>query len=159
MKLEISSYIRHLTGIRYIIPIVIILVSLAALVVGARKLSNPARAANSAQVFLQPAQSNPTPEPLIVEELTLRPSGFYPFEIQRPEGKFLLAINNRAGLQEMNITISREIGSDVKEKLKDVKVDKKYLDWNDVLNLQPGDYVVTEASNPKWVCRIIVTPK
>lgn len=159
MKLGISSYIRHLIGIRYIIPIVIILVSLAALVVGARRLSNPARAADSAQVFLQSAQSNPTPEPLIVEELTLRPSGFYPSEIQRPEGKFLLAINNRAGLQEMNITISREIGSDVKEKLKDVKVGKKYLDWNDVLNLQPGDYVVTEASNPKWVCRIIVTPK
>ncbi|MCI0662839.1 MAG: hypothetical protein L0220_17360 [Acidobacteria bacterium] len=159
MKSEISSYVRYLIGIRYIIPIVIILVSLAVLVVGARKMSNPARRANSVQVFLPSVQSNSTPEPLVVEELTLRPIGFHPSEIRRPKGKFLLAINNRAGLQEMNITISREIGSAAKERLKNVKVHNKYLDWNDVLDLQPGDYVVTEASNPMWVCRIIVTPK
>jgi hypothetical protein len=159
MKLEISLYIRHLIGIRYIIPIVIILVSLATLVVGAHMLSSPVITANSARLSLSSAQNNSTPEPLIVEEFTLRPTGFYPSEIRRPKGKFLLAINNRAGLQEMNIKISREIGSDAKEKLKDVKVHKKYLDWNDVLDLQPGDYVVTEASNPKWVCRIIITPE
>jgi hypothetical protein len=108
---------------------------------------------------LSSAQNNSTQEPLVVEELTLRPSGFYPSEIRRPKGKFLLVINNRAGLQEMNIKISREVGSDAKEKLKEVKVHKKYLDWNDVLDLQPGDYVVTEASNPEWGCRIIVTPQ
>jgi hypothetical protein len=159
MKSEILSYICRLIWIRYIIPVAIILVSLAMLVISASMLPNPVRTANSARVSLPSAQNNSTPEPLVVEELTLRPAGFYPSEIQRPKGKFLLAINNRAGLQEMNIKISREIGRAAKEKLKNVKVHKKYLDWNDVLDLQPGDYVVTEASNPEWVCRIIVTPK
>jgi hypothetical protein len=158
MKSEMSLAVRHLIRTRYIVPVIIMLVSFAMLAVGARKLSNPARTTNSAQVFLLSAQSNSASERLVVEELTLRPIGFHPSEISRPKGKFLLAINNRAGLQEMNITISREIGSAAKEKVKNVKIHNKYPDWNDVLDLQPGDYVVTEASNPKWVCRIIVTP-
>jgi hypothetical protein len=106
-------------------------------------------------------QDKPAPEPHSVEEITLRPEGFYPAELTRSKGNFLLVVCNRAGIEEMNFVLTRETGSSTptKEKVKEAKVQRRILDWNDELDLNPGAYLLTEASNPKWVCRINITPK
>jgi hypothetical protein len=100
-----------------------------------------------------------TPALLTVEQLTLRPTGFYPAALSRPKGKFLLVVNNRAGLEEVDLSLSREVGNNNREKVKGAKVHRKLLDWVNEADLQPGSYVVTEASNPNWVCRITITPQ
>ena len=105
------------------------------------------------------SQQAPTPEPLIVEQITLRPSGFYPHEFTRPSGRFLLAVNNRAEIVEMNLRLSREIGNGVLQNLREINVYRRQPDWSDVVDLQPGIYILTETSNPKWVCRVTIVQK
>ena len=105
------------------------------------------------------AQTKATPAPLIVEEITLRPTGFYPAKLSRPKGAFLLVVCNRTGKAEVNVELAREVGNGAKEKVKEAKIPRKVLDWNDTLDLNPGTYLLTEASNPKWVCELIITSK
>jgi hypothetical protein len=105
------------------------------------------------------AQTNPPLAPLIVEQLVLTPIGFSPTEFKRPQGRFLLAVNNRAGIAQMNLVLNREITKGAMERLKEVGVHWSRPDWSEVFDLQPGTYLLTEASNPKWVCRITVGPK
>jgi hypothetical protein len=143
MSLRITTSLCRLKSVKLTFCLIACL-GIGVLAGGARRWAGP--------------QNNPKDDPLIVEEFTLRPTGFYPARLTRSKGKFLLVVNNRTGLEEIDIAISREVGNGPREKLKDVKVHRKLLDWNDVFDLNPGTYVVTEASNPKWVCRISVTP-
>lgn len=158
MKKRTLLEICRLTTANFIGLCLIASVGFAALVWGKGVLFGVGitAASNSAQPLIQKAA---TPEPLIVEQLTLRPSGFYPFEFTRPSGKFLLAVNNRVGIVEMNLRLSRETSNGVLRNLSEVKVHRRQSDWNDVVDLQPGTYLLTEASNPKWVCRITVVQK
>ena len=126
-----------------------------------RKVTAATSVAPARAVPAPPAvvRAKETTEPLIVEEITLRPTGFYPAKFSRPKGAFLLVVCNRTGLEEVNITLSRDAGNGVKEKTKEAKVHRKVLDWNDTVDLNPGTYLLTEASHPKWVCELTITPK
>lgn len=97
--------------------------------------------------------------PLIVEEITLRPEGFYPARLSRPKGAFLLVVCNRTGMEEVNITLAREVGNGSKERVKEARVQRKVLDWSSPLDLNPGTYLLTEAGNPRWVCELTITSR
>jgi hypothetical protein len=43
--------------------------------------------------------------------------------------------------------------------LHEVHVPREQQDWNDIMELEPGSYVLTEAEHPKWTCRITITPR
>lgn len=105
------------------------------------------------------AAADPTPEPITAETLTLTPAGFFPREFKHPKGRFILVVNNRTGESEINLTLSRDKGNKVLEKQKDAKVLRRQPDWNDIVDLAPGDYVLTEASHPKWECRMTITAR
>jgi len=135
----------------------ITLLGLGALVWENGILANTKSVTASSQAL--PLSQKTTPEPFIVEQLTLRPSGFYPLEFTRPSGKFLLAVNNRVGILEMNLRLSRETSNGVLQNLSEVKVHRRQPDWSDVVDLQPGIYFLTETGNPKWVCRITILQK
>ncbi len=90
-----------------------------------------------------------------VELVTVRPHGFVPAEITRPRGRFLLAVNDRSGLEEVDVRLFREAGGVERE----VKVNRKKPDWRELVNLPPGRYVLTEAAHPEWGCRITITPR
>jgi hypothetical protein len=94
-----------------------------------------------------------------VEEITLRPTGFYPLKLSRPKGQFLLNVCNRAELTEANFTFVRVVGNGTKEKVINSKVHKSVLDWSSVLDLNPGTYLLTEDTNPKWSCEFTITAK
>lgn len=87
------------------------------------------------------------------EVVTLKPFGFEPGEITRPQGRFILKVNNRSGLEEMHVRLQREAGQSERE----AKVHRKRLDWSDELNLPPGRYVLRVADHPQWACRITIT--
>lgn len=53
------------------------------------------------------------------------------------------------------LRLDREAGGRVKE----VRLRSKKERAAGVFDLPPGDYLLTEANHPGWVCRIKVTPQ
>jgi hypothetical protein len=104
----------------------------------------------------QVAAATPKPVPTHVESelITIRPSGFEPTQITRPKGNFFLFVENRSGLNSVTLRLDRVAGN----RLIDVPVPRERLDWAELLNLTPGDYTVTEANHPNWVCHVTITP-
>jgi hypothetical protein len=89
------------------------------------------------------------------EIATILPTGFEPAAITRPQGEFLLVINNRSGLEEITWRLDLEIGG----KLREVKVGDGKLRSGNFEDLPPGRYVLSEANHPEWICRITITSR
>ena len=76
--------------------------------------------------------------------ITIRPTGFDPSEASIPQGKFLLAVDNKSGLDVVTLRLTRE--GDAREtrwSLEGAKLREK-------LSLAAGTYVLTEAAHPEW---------
>jgi hypothetical protein len=101
-----------------------------------------------------PVSIPPPAEQLEAELITILPSGFQPTEITRPAGKFLLAIENRSGLQSIDFNLRAESGT----RLFQVSRTWERPDWTEVVNPPPGRYVLGEANHPTWQCVITITP-
>jgi hypothetical protein len=103
------------------------------------------------------ASLKPTQKPARIETeiITILPDGFQPKEVTRPFGRFNLMVDNRSGLADVSLQLDREAGS----RLQAVQVNRSQLDWNDVFDLPPGKYTLTEANHSEWVCRITITPR
>lgn len=107
--------------------------------------------ASAAGIF----QSNLPGARLEAERVTLRATGFEPAEINRPAGRFLLALNDRSGLAGITLTVVDGSGRRVyTSRLRD---NPRKHEWRQVVNLPPGRYVLSEASHPEWTCRITLT--
>jgi hypothetical protein len=122
-------------------------------------------AANSSALVPISAPTPPAPKSSIVsampegdrvegEVVTIRSSGFDPKQISRPAERFTLLVDNRSGLAAVNLRLDRVGGS----RLHEVLVPREKLDWVQGLDLTPGDYLLTEASRPDWICRITIRP-
>jgi hypothetical protein len=103
----------------------------------------------------QPAPSSPglSGEKLEVENIILTRFGFEPNEIVRPQGEFLLAVENRSGVGDVDLSLDTVAGVPVQRRY----VPKHKLDWHEFFRLPPGEYVLTESGHPEWVCRITIT--
>jgi hypothetical protein len=101
-------------------------------------------------------QEAPSPAQYEVEVVTIYSHRFIPAELTLPHKKFLLVVNNRAQLETMNLSLFRVNGN---QKLKEVAVSRKEHDFNDVIDLPPGDYLLKEASMPSAECKITITNK
>lgn len=98
-------------------------------------------------------QAKPKETPKIeVELVTLRPRGFDPATITRPKGPFMLAIENRSGTGHISFQFDKDVG----KKLKPVTPKKSV--WADVIDPNPGTYVLTETTHPNWSLTLIITP-
>lgn len=100
-------------------------------------------------------QAAATGEKIEAELITVRPTGFEPAEITRPAGRFILAIDNRSGLEAVSLQLHRETGI----KLHEVRIKRGKPDRSDLVNLPPGRYTLTESNNSDWVCHITITPR
>jgi hypothetical protein len=121
-------------------------------------LTNPAPGVASAPVQEQAADAAKSrrPETRITSHLlTLRPRGFDQAEVSWPKGRFFLTIDNRTNVNNLVWRLDREAGGRVKE----VNLRMRKERTLGVLDLPPGDYLLTEASHPGWVCRIKITPQ
>jgi hypothetical protein len=87
------------------------------------------------------------PRPL----LTLRPTGFDPSEITQTTGAFLLAVDNKSGLERITLRVTREDGTRVTSMTSRNKLREK-------IDLAPGRYVITETDHENWTCRLTITP-
>jgi len=99
-------------------------------------------------------QSQQNPDAPRVDVIAILPTGFKPAQYTHPKGRFILAVLNRSGLEEVALELYREAG----EKLHEVRVPRSKLDWSEDFDLHPGRYVLKEVNHPKWACEITVTP-
>lgn len=86
------------------------------------------------------------------EVVTATRRGFEPAAITRPQGQFILVVDNRTG-HDLNFRLARDAG----ELLHEIRSSREQLDWNEVLDLQPGRYVLSELEHPEWTCSITIT--
>jgi len=87
--------------------------------------------------------------------ITITPGGFNTTQITSPAIPFFLLIENRSGLSEVSLRLDRLAGS----RLRQVSVGREQPDWADLLDLTPGEYVLSEANHSDWNCRITITPQ
>jgi len=117
----------------------------------------------SSSAITTAASLPPTPLPLapIVQRdrlqselITIRPTGFDPAEISRVQGRFLLAVDNKSGLDTVTVRLTREDGSPVRE----MRLPRGQLKARERISLPPGKYLLTEANHNNWLCGITITP-
>ena len=92
---------------------------------------------------------------LEIELITLRPAGFEPAEMTRPKGAFVLFIDDRSGNQNSSLLLQRAAKD---ERLRAINLNQKKSEWNDVVDLSPGTYVLQDAGNPELRCQITILP-
>jgi hypothetical protein len=85
--------------------------------------------------------------------VTIFPGGFNRTQITSPAIPFFLLIENRSGLSEVSLRLDRVAGS----RLRTAAVEREQPNWADLLDLSPGEYVLSEANHPDWICHITVT--
>ena len=90
---------------------------------------------------------------LEVELITLRANGFEPLRISRPKGPFVLILEDRSGNNSSSFALQRVNG----ERLRDVPTSRMKYEWHDVMNLAPGDYLLTNT-NSNSNCQITILP-
>lgn len=109
--------------------------------------------------IIEPAvlQNHGTPasSPLKSVLFTIHTEGFEPNEITLPAGKYVLAVDNRSGSEDVQLNLRRGQS----EKLKEAKLSRKQMDWNSVIELTPGQYSLSDLNRPKWSANIKVSPK
>ena len=70
--------------------------------------------------------------------------------MQRTAGTFAIAVENSATSGEYTLQLKAQDGTVIKE----VQVQKGSAAWT--VTFSTGEYTLTEASHPQWVCRINV---
>jgi hypothetical protein len=107
---------------------------------------------------LGPTEAATLPEqrpqaPLQAELVTITPTGFEPAEIMRPQGQFLFAIDNRSGMDEVDMYLERQTGGRVSVPLSR----RGRLAWRGAIDLPPGTYLLRASHDQSWSCRITIT--
>lgn len=77
------------------------------------------------------------------ELITVRSRGFDPSEINRPQGPFVLALDNHSGSEELSLQLSRQDGGGMKQ----VHFFKRQSKHRESIDLPPGRYVLTESNH------------
>lgn len=147
------SYPRHTRRTLLIVAIIFAVASGVNAYNWLTPLSN-VRAATAPGDPLPAARQGGNPgESLETVLITIRPEGFEPAELARGGGQVLLVIENRSGIEELNLQLSTQAG----ERLREIHFSNSLLDWRNVENLAPGQYLITGAGHPDWRCLIAIS--
>ena len=92
--------------------------------------------------------------PAEIELITLRPAGFEPAEITRSKGPFVLFVNDRSGRENSSLGLLRANG----DRLRTVSLQRNKSQWNDILDLTPGTYILQDVNNSALRCQITILP-
>ena len=132
----------HSQRLRLVFSILLLLVS------GALILAHFKRAPSEAATMVQGSQA-----PVEAELITVTPTGFEPSELTRPKGRFLLAVDNQSGLDEVEFYFERETGGRV-----NVALGRRgKIAWREIVDLTPGTYILRATHDESWRCRITIT--
>lgn len=101
----------------------------------------------------KPVRAQQEGSDLQAEIITITPRGFEPVEITRPAGRFILMLDNHSELEEVIFRLDQEGGA----RLYEVALPREQAEWSEVIDLQPGTYLLTEAAHADWLARITIT--
>ena len=116
------------------------------------KYGAPFRSHTASSVMVLPDNARRERE---AELITIEPHGFEPVEITRPQGRFLLAVDNRSGLEDIQLHLERAEGGRVPA----LEARNRRLSWREEVDLPLGRYVIRETNHPEWSCRITITAR
>ena len=128
--------------LRLVFSILLLLVS------GVLILAHFKRAPSEAATMVQGPQA-----PVQAELITVTPTGFEPAELTRSKGRFLLAIDNQSGLDDLEFYFERETAGRVNVPLSR----RGKIAWREIVDLTPGTYVLRATNDKSWRCRITIT--
>ena len=153
---------QHSTDVRVLEAIGFLVVVLGVGVVASAKAwsklhaSTPATTAAYRSFPSVKLASPPIPQSNVLQRelITIRQTGFDPAEIKRAPEDFLLAVDNKSGLSQLTLRITREDGFRVRE----LRLSPERFKVREKINLPPGEYLLTEADHADWLCRLTITP-
>jgi uncharacterized cupredoxin-like copper-binding protein len=128
----------------------ICVITLSALAVGLRGAGRKSQEARAAAQGDSAAQKQVTPTLAI----NLTRFGFEPAAATVPAGNCFLAVRNLTGRDGIDLTILRKNG----DNLLTERTQKEKKRWDRVLNLTPGEYVLSVADRPDWTYTLTVLP-
>ena len=138
-----------------VLPLIVLVIASVALA-GRSMLSLPTvtsvPVSSSTHISVQPSAVVAQSSQIRTELITIRPTGFDPTEIRLTDGQFRIAVDNKSGLDEVTLRLTREGGARVRE----MHLPLGQLKWRENLNLPDGRYALTEANHPAWLCHIII---
>ena len=117
--------------------------------------TRPGRIAHASTGMAAIANPQPADEAVEVEVLTLSAHGFEPAEMRRSQGRFMLAITNRTQENDLSLELNQVTGSRVHS----VRMGRGRIRSLSDLNLPPGEYILSERNHPRWICRLIISPR
>ena len=103
---------------------------------------------NKSAATMSAQDPSDVPQGLLFE---LRPAGFIPTETEVSAGNYMLLLQNRSGIRELNFTLEHESQGRV------AASDQQRRDWTKRIQLGPGTYILSEANHPEWRAVIRVT--
>jgi hypothetical protein len=98
-----------------------------------------------------PQQKKELPRTVVI---LVRPNGMEPRQVQVPAGPLFLVTQNRSSARNLKFDLDVEKGNRIRE----VDSPSHKAVSEEFYDLTPGTYLLTEATHPAWVCRIVVTP-
>jgi hypothetical protein len=115
------------------------------LVTGTHTVAHTSRSPSSNPQYLS------SQDPVEVS-LILGPNGFDPSEITIGSGQFLLSLDNRSGVKDLVLRLSKADGTVLRE----LRVPGVGGDWSEMFDLPAGSYTLAEANHTEWMCNIII---
>jgi hypothetical protein len=99
-----------------------------------------------------------------VEVVVLTPEGFQPAGIMRGLGPFILQVDNRTGIEQIEFTILQQGGNidgptgggSGGGMIASATIGGGQIDWNSEYDLASGMYVLGVTGHPEWACPIII---
>jgi hypothetical protein len=89
------------------------------------------------------------------EVIKITSRGFEPSVIKRSQGPVLLYVDDQTGFWEVALRLDRVTGG----RLREIKIHRSKRFWAELFDLNPGQYVLSEANYPGWICRITITAR
>ena len=155
-----SIVLTALRNRRLLVLLPLTILGVSGIFIGARatlmnKTISPANLAPADERALSGPKAPDTSTKPPARVLVLRPNGFEPASVSWPKGRFFLAVDNHSGVNGLTLLLDREVGGRVKEVVLKMRKQRSA----GMFDLPPGNYVLTEANHPGWVCRITITPQ
>ncbi len=141
VQLKLHSY-------RFRLATVLLILLVSGILISARRKSSEASMAD------EPNQEPRAVKQVESELVTITPGGFEPIQITRSQGPFILAIDNRSGLEDVQLYFERETGV----RLSVALGRNRKLAWRETVDFPPGQYILRAANDDSWRCLITVMP-